>query len=101
MSQKSYYLASVADKFSKSCWNGRTERNVNRSNVFKDFEKYGIGVDIIRHRKFKAAVEPFIRNEISPENKEQLSTLLNDIWGNISTKLKPRKIDDKCYKTCC
>jgi protease-4 len=56
---------------------------------FKDFaEKYGIGVDIIRHGKFKAAVEPFIRNDISPENKEQLSTLLNDIWGNISTKIK-------------
>ena len=36
----------------------------------KDFAaKYGIGVDVIRHGKFKAAVEPFIRNDISPENK--------------------------------
>jgi protease-4 len=69
---------------------------------FKDFaEKYGIGVDIIRHGKFKAAVEPFMRNEISPENKEQLSTLLNDIWGNISTKIKAsRKIDDKLQNCC-
>ncbi len=49
--------------------------------------------------KFEAAVEPFIRNDISPENKEQLSTLLNDIWGNISTKIKAsRKLDDATFQ---
>lgn len=41
---------------------------------FKDFaEKYGINFNVIRHGKFKAAVEPFIRNNMSPENKEQIS----------------------------
>lgn len=102
MSQKSYYLASVADKLFLNPV-GMVELKGMSTEVtfFKDFaEKYGIGVDIIRHGKFKAAVEPFIRNEISPENKEQLSTLLNDIWGNISTKIKAsRKIDDASYKT--
>lgn len=102
MSQKSYYLASVADKLFLNPV-GMVELKGMSTEVtfFKDFaEKYGIGVDIIRHGKFKAAVEPFMRNEISPENKEQLSTLLNDIWGNISTKIKAsRKIDDASYKT--
>lgn len=102
MSQKSYYLASVADKLFLNPV-GMVELKGMSTEVtfFKDFaEKYGIGVDIIRHGKFKAAVEPFMRNEISPENKEQLSTLLNDIWGNISTKIKAsRKLDDASYKT--
>lgn len=102
MSQKSYYLASVADKLFLNPV-GMVELKGMSTEVtfFKDFaEKYGIGVDIIRHGKFKAAVEPFMRNEISPENKEQLATLLNDIWGNISAKIKAsRKIDDASYKT--
>ena len=34
------------------------------------------------------------------KTKEQLSTLLNDIWGNISTKIKvSRKLDDATFKT--
>ena len=101
MSQKSYYLATVADKIVLNPV-GMVELKGMSTEVtfFKDFaEKYGIGVDIIRHGKFKAAVEPFIRNDISPENKEQLSTLLNDIWSNVSTKIKTsRKLDDNAYK---
>ncbi|RZJ82846.1 MAG: hypothetical protein EOO20_23870 [Chryseobacterium sp.] len=43
---------------------------------FKDFaEKYGIGIEVIRHGKFKSAVEPFLRNDISPENKERFDLL--------------------------
>lgn len=102
MSQKSYYLASVADKLYVNPV-GMVELKGLSTEVtfFKDFaDKYGIGVDIIRHGKFKAAVEPFLRNDISPENKEQLSTLLNDIWENISTKIQQsRKIDAINFKT--
>ncbi|PZU79525.1 MAG: signal peptide peptidase SppA, partial [Chryseobacterium sp.] len=47
-----------------------------------------------------AAVEPFLRDEISPENKEQLSTLLNDIWTNTSRKISDsRKIPIADLKT--
>ena len=74
MSQKSYYLASVADKLFLNPV-GMVELKGMSTEVtfFKDFaEKYGIGVDIIRHGKFKAAVEPFMRNEISPKTKNNL-----------------------------
>lgn len=101
MSQKSYYLASVADKLYLNPVGMIELKGMSTEVTFlKDFAaKYGIGVDVIRHGKFKAAVEPFIRNDISPENKEQLSTLLNDIWGNISAKIKTsRKIDDITFK---
>ena len=89
VSQAAYYLGSVADKFYLNPA-GQIELKGLSTEVtfFKDFaEKYGIGIQVIRHGKFKAAVEPFLRNEISPENKEQLSTLLNDIWANTSKKI--------------
>lgn len=96
MSQKAYYLASVADKIYINPV-GMIELKGLSTEVtfFKEFaDQYGIGVDVIRHGKFKAAVEPFLRNDISPENKEQLSTLLNDVWGNISKKIeKSRNIN--------
>ena len=95
VSQASYYLSSVADKYYLNPAGGIELKGLSAEvTFFKNFaEKYGIGVQVIRHGKFKAAVEPFLRDEISPENKEQLSTLLNDIWANTSNDIsKSRKI---------
>lgn len=89
VSQASYYLGSVADQYYLNP-SGLIELKGLATEVtfYKDFaEKYGIGIEVIRHGKFKSAVEPFLRNDISPENKEQLSTLLNDIWKNTSTRI--------------
>ncbi|WP_312766997.1 signal peptide peptidase SppA [Epilithonimonas sp.] len=89
VSQGAYYLGSVADKYYLNPA-GLIELKGLSTEVtfFKNFaEKYGVGIQVIRHGKFKAAVEPFLRDEISPENKEQLSTLLNDIWSNTSNKI--------------
>lgn len=95
VSQGAYYLGSVADQYYLNPA-GLIELKGLSTEVtfFKNFaEKYGIGIQVIRHGKFKAAVEPFLRDEISPENKEQLSTLLNDIWSNTSGKISvSRKI---------
>lgn len=41
----------------------------------------GIEVQLIRHGKYKSAGEMYIRNDISPENREQYETMLNSIWG--------------------
>ncbi|EJL73870.1 signal peptide peptidase SppA [Chryseobacterium populi] len=101
-SQMSYYLGSVADKYFLNP-SGMIELKGLATEVafFKDFaDKYGIGIEVIRHGKFKSAVEPFLRNDISPENKEQLSTLLNDLWKNTSTRIAAsRKIDTAQFKT--
>src|SRR5690606_14913216 len=63
-------------------------------------EKFGIGIEVIRHGKYKSAVEPFLRDDMSPENKEQLSTLLTDLWmptaGNIASS---RKMDTAQFRT--
>lgn len=102
VSQPSYYLGSVADKYYLNPSGGIELKGMaTEVTFFKDFaDKYGIGVEVIRHGKFKAAVEPFLRNEISPENKEQLSTLLNDIWDRTSGAIsKSRKINPEEFKT--
>lgn len=102
VSQSSYYLGSVADQYYLNPSGGIELKGLSTEvTFFKDFaEKYGIGIEVIRHGKFKSAVEPFLRNDISPENKEQLSTLLNDIWGNTSSKIAAsRKMDINQFKT--
>ena len=47
------------------------------------FTKWGVGVQVTRSGKYKGAVEPFIRRDLSPENREQLEVLLKDLWGVI------------------
>lgn len=100
--QSSYYLGSVADQYYLNPSGGIELKGLaTEVTFFKDFaEKYGIGIEVIRHGKFKSAVEPFLRNDISPENKEQLSTLLNDIWDNTASKIaSSRKMDVNQFKT--
>lgn len=102
VSQSAYYLGSVADQYYLNPAGGIELKGLSTEVTFlKDFaDKYGIGIEVIRHGKFKSAVEPFLRNDISPENKEQLSTLLNDLWKNTSNKIAvSRKIDSAQFKT--
>lgn len=102
VSQSAYYLGSVADKYYLNPSGGINLQGLaSEVTFYKSFaEKYGIGIQVIRHGKFKAAVEPFLKDEISPENKEQLSTLLNDIWNNTSTKIaSSRNIPVSDFKT--
>ncbi|MDR7694196.1 signal peptide peptidase SppA [Riemerella anatipestifer] len=102
VSQPSYFLGSVADKFYLNPAGGIELKGMASEVVFlKDFaDQYGIGINVIRHGKYKAAVEPFLRNDISPENKEQLSTLLSDLWGRVSNKIaSSRKISIENFQS--
>ncbi len=96
VNQPSYYLGSVAEQYYLHPAGGIDLRGMSTEVVYlKSFtEKYGIGMDIIRHGKFKAAVEPFMRDDMSEENREQLSTMLDDIWTDFSGKIAAsRKMD--------
>jgi protease IV len=46
-------------------------------------EKFGIGVQVTRVGKYKSAIEPFIRRDMSPESREQMQKLLDDLWGDL------------------
>jgi len=80
--QAQYYLASVADTI---CINpvGLLDFRGLASEVlfFKDFQnKYGIKMEVIRHGKYKSAVEPYLENQMSDENRTQIQELLNSVW---------------------
>ncbi len=96
MFQNSYYLNSVADNIYLNPSGAVELKGLSTEVTFlKDFlDKYGVKAQVIRHGKYKAAVEPFITNSISPENKEQLFTLLSDVWGIMSQEIAAgRKLD--------
>lgn len=102
VTQDSYYLGSVADQYFLNPVGGIELKGLSSEIAFfKDFaNKYGININIIRHGKFKAAIEPFMRNDMSSENREQISALLDDLWGNISEKIiKSRKLTQDEFKT--
>lgn len=83
-SQKGYYLASVSDKILLNP-EGAMEWFGMRSEVmfFKDaLKKLGVEMQIIRHGKFKSAVEPFMYDRMSPENREQILTYIGSIWNH-------------------
>ncbi len=46
-------------------------------------EKFGIGVQVTRVGKYKSFVEPFIRKDMSPEDRAQTQKLLDDLWSQI------------------
>ena len=61
---------------------------------FKDFqEKSGLKMEVIRHGKYKSAVEPFLENKMSDANREQITALLNSVWNSVVTDIsKSRNI---------
>lgn len=44
------------------------------------FKKYGIEFQVTRVGKYKSAVEPFVLEKMSDENRAQLQKLLDDLW---------------------
>ncbi len=57
-------------------------------------EKYGVGVQVVRVGDYKSAAEPLTRKNFSPENREQTTALLNDLWGTfVETIAADRQID--------
>ena len=84
-SQSAYYLASIANKIFLNPQGGIELKGFSASIMFyKDlFDKLDIDVQIIRHGKFKSAVEPFMLNKMSVENREQIKLLLNSFSNNL------------------
>ncbi|MEO0969249.1 MAG: signal peptide peptidase SppA [Cyanobacteria bacterium J06639_18] len=93
--EKGYYLSSVANTVAINPLGGMEINGFSSQPMFLAgaFEKYGVGVQIVRVGKFKGAVEPFVLKKLSPENRTQLQVLLNDLWSEWRTTVgKTRKI---------
>lgn len=84
-SQKEYYLNSVANTIYLNPVGDFDFKGLSAELMFfKDLQdKSGIQMEVIRHGKYKSAVEPFLDNKMSDANREQTSALLNSIWASI------------------
>lgn len=80
-----YYLSSVADSVLLN-----PEGNVDFGGMasqimfYKDvMEKIGVKMQVFKVGTYKSAVEPFICTEMSPANREQVTSYLFSIWTNM------------------
>lgn len=99
-STRDYYLGSVAnevvlDPYGVLILQGLTSQPMFMAGAF---DKFGVGVQVTRVGKYKSAVEPFTRKDLSPPAREDLQKLLDDLWTNIrgdiaaSRKLTPEAV---------
>ncbi len=90
---KSYYVASVASDLAIDPYGLVFMPGLASEPMFfaGAFEKYGINVQVTRVGKYKSAVEPFTRREMSPENREEVQKLLGDIWGSMLADIAPSR----------
>lgn len=83
MSEGAYYLSSAADEVYLNP-EGRLEFNgltVTFASFKKLFDKLEIKPQIFRVGEFKSAVEPFIQEKMSDENRLQLRSMINSMHG--------------------
>jgi protease-4 len=88
-SQKDYYLNSVANTIYINPIGELEFKGLSAEIMFfKDFqEKSGLKMEVIRHGKYKSAVEPFLENKMSDANREQTTQLLTSLWNSIITEV--------------
>jgi len=83
--QKSYYLASVADKIylnpaGEMVFIGM----VGQVMFFKGLlDKIDVEAQVIRHGKFKSAIEPFTLDKMSEPNKVQTLAFISGMWNHM------------------
>ena len=83
--QAAYYLSSVANTVYLNPEGIVELKGLSASIMFYKglLEKLDIDVQIIRHGKFKSAVEPFMLDKMSDANREQMQLLLNSFADNL------------------
>ena len=55
---------------------------------YKDLlQKIGVEMQVFKVGTYKSAVEPFIATEMSPANREQVTTFITSIWGQVTEEV--------------
>ena len=78
----SYYLGSVGDRvFMHPGSSGTLMGPASTQLYYKDLlDSLGVRIQLVRHGSYKSAGEPFVRSEMSEENRQQYQELLGSIW---------------------
>ena len=91
LTQKGYYLASAADSVLLNPEGFFEWKGLSASVTYlkEAMDKLGLKPEVLRAtgNKFKSAVEPYIRQDMSEENRMQLSTLLNSVWSDYTSDI--------------
>jgi protease IV len=93
--QDQYLLASHADTVISHPMGGvALEGYSSYHNYFREaLEKISVNVHIFRAGDHKSAVEPFIRDDMSPDEREITGRWLNNLWGQYTAIVeKQRKL---------
>jgi len=81
--QKSYFLATAADKIYMNPEGNFLFWGLSSEVFFLKgmLDKLGVEPEVIRHGKYKSATEIFEEKKMSPENREQINAYLSSIWN--------------------
>lgn len=85
LTQGEYYLSSVADTVYVNPVGGVDFRGLSTEILYLKGlqEQTGIHMEVIRHGKYKSAVEPYLEKQMSEANREQTTVFLNSIWETL------------------
>ena len=85
LTQECYYLSTSADKIYINPGSMINFKGLSSEVMFfkNALEKLGVEVQVTRHGKFKGAVEPFILDKLSDENKAQIKDYVGSIWNHV------------------
>jgi protease-4 len=92
-SEKAYYIASVADEAYLNPSGLLDFNGISVQYMFykKAFDKLEIEPLVFRVGQYKSAVEPFIREDMSPENKMQTQSFISSINREVFSKISVSK----------
>jgi protease-4 len=85
MMQESYFISTAADAIWLSPASMFDFKGLASEVTFyrEALEKLGVEVQVVRHGKFKGAVEPYLLDRLSDENRSQISEYVGSIWGHV------------------
>jgi protease-4 len=90
--QKPYYLASAADKIYMNPEGLLDLHGLGASVMFYKgaLDKLGVEAQVVRHGKFKSAVEPFMYDKMSEESRAQILGYAGSIWQTMLSDIAAR-----------
>lgn len=96
--QSQYYLASYADKIYLAPDGGVMLKGYSAFNLYYKtlLEKLDVTTHVFRVGTYKSAIEPFVRDDMSPAAKESATRWLTQLWGAyVDDVASNRNIDPK------
>ncbi len=93
MMQEGYFISTAAD----AIWLNPTamvdfKGLAAEVTFYKEaLEKLGVEVQVIRHGKFKGAVEPYLLDKLSDENRLQITAYMGSIWNHVVSVVSEKR----------